>query len=115
MRTDLAEEDFVGEGAVHVGGVEEGDPAAERLRDDGDAGLVVQRGVVRARQSHTPEPQLGHLHGWNQSAESIQSITGLADKVRGERREIKATSNPWVPSLTRGTGGAWLSMAAARR
>jgi len=62
VRTDLAEEDFVGEGAVHVGGVEEeGDPAAERLRDDGDAGLVVQRGVVRARQSHTPEPQLGHL------------------------------------------------------
>ena len=71
MRTDLAKEDFVGEGAVYVGGVEQGDPAAESVRDDGDAGLVVQRGVVRARQSHTPEPQLGHLH--NQSAESIQS------------------------------------------
>jgi hypothetical protein len=38
------------------------------VRDDGDAGLVVQRGVVRARQPHAPEPQLGHLHGWNQSA-----------------------------------------------
>jgi hypothetical protein len=42
------------------------------VRDDGDAGLVVHRGVVRARQSHAPEPKLGHLHGW-QSAESIQS------------------------------------------
>ena len=89
MRTDLAEEDFVGEGAVYIGGVEEGDPAAESVRDDGDAGLVVQRGVVRARQPHAPEPQLGHLHGWNQSAESIQSITGrawLADNERAEAR-----------------------------
>jgi hypothetical protein len=31
------------------------------VRDDGDPGVVAERGVVRARQAHAPEPQLGHL------------------------------------------------------
>jgi hypothetical protein len=31
------------------------------MRDDSDAGAVVQRRVVGARQTHAPEPQLGHL------------------------------------------------------
>lgn len=60
-RPDLAEEDLVGEGAVDVGGVEEGDATAEGVRDDGGAGVVVERRVVRAREPHAPEPQLGHL------------------------------------------------------
>lgn len=77
-----------------------------------------------------PNPSLDtYMDGnWNQSAESIQSkhrATGLADNDRaearppqqdnsgrGERWEIKETSNPWVPSLTRGTGRAWVSMVA---
>jgi hypothetical protein len=31
------------------------------VHDDGDPGVVVHRGVVRARQTHAPEPQLRHL------------------------------------------------------
>jgi hypothetical protein len=50
----LAQEYLVGVGAVEVGGVEEGDAAAEGLLDDGHAGVVVERGVVGARQTHAP-------------------------------------------------------------
>lgn len=63
-RNNLAEEDLVGVGPVDVGGVEEGDAAAESVRDDGDAGVVLDRGVVGAREAHAPEPQLRHLGCW---------------------------------------------------
>jgi hypothetical protein len=56
-------------GAVDVGGVEEGDPAAEGVRDDGDAGVVVQRRVVGARQTHAPEAQLRHLQSLGAEAD----------------------------------------------
>jgi hypothetical protein len=58
----LPQEGLVGAGPVGIGGVEEGDPAAEGVRDDGGHGLIAERRVVGAREPHAPEPQLRHLH-----------------------------------------------------
>lgn len=58
---DLAEEDLVGEGAVDVGGVEEGDAGADGVANEGDhVGLRLGRPVER-RHAHATQPLRRHL------------------------------------------------------
>jgi len=118
----LPQEGLVGVGPVGVGGVEEGDPAAEGVRDDGGDGLVAERRVVGAREPHAPEPQLRHLHPciarWSVGIEPSSRVSSRqsteAQREREERGTKSITSSPWVPSLTRGTcGRAAGSMARA--
>jgi hypothetical protein len=48
------------------------------VRDDGHAGVVAERRVVGARQTHAAEPQLGHL-----------ASSKLLDHARETEREGK--------------------------
>ncbi len=54
-----AQQDLVGVGAVHVGGVEEGEPQVEGAVDGGHR-FVIVGGPVEVRHPHAPEPLAGH-------------------------------------------------------
>jgi hypothetical protein len=92
----LPQEGLVGVGPVGIGGVEEGDPAAEGVRDDGGDGLLAERRVVGAREPHAPEPQLRHLHrpaavGRNRTEQPSQfeAIDGGTERERERERGTK--------------------------
>src|SRR5581483_5192282 len=55
----FADKFFVDEGAVGLGGVEEGDPAVDGVTDQLDPGLAVGWGAVVDAQSHAAEPDGG--------------------------------------------------------
>ena len=81
----LPEQDLVGERPVDVGGVEEGDPATEGVRDDCGRRLVVERRrSVSAGEAEAPETQLGHLN-----------LFVIATKPPRARREMKRRSWQW--------------------
>ena len=54
--TDLANENFIGIGAVDVGGVEEGGAGGDAVADEGDHVGLRLRGAVEGRHSHAPKP-----------------------------------------------------------
>jgi len=83
-----AEEGLVGVGPVRVRGVEEGDPAAEGVLDDGGDGLVAERGVVGAREPHAPEPQPRHL-------QPLGAELGAGDLRRGGLLHGRARGCRW--------------------
>ena len=65
----LADEPLVGEGPVHVRGVEEGDAEVEGAVDGVDPGLLVG-GAVELRHPHAAETEGGDLEGAGVGAES---------------------------------------------
>ena len=54
-----AHEPFVGEGAVHVGGIEEVEAEVERALDGGERLVVVPAGI-EVRHPHAAEAERGH-------------------------------------------------------
>ena len=60
-RQGLADELLVGERAVHLGGVEEGDAEVDGGADEGDAVLLADGGAVGVAESHAAEADRGYL------------------------------------------------------
>ena len=56
-----ADELFVGERAVHLGGVEEGDAKVDGGADEGDAVLLADGRAVAVAESHAAESDRGYL------------------------------------------------------
>ena len=105
-----AQQGLVGVGPVRVRGVEEGDPAAEGVLDDGGDGLVAERGVVGAREPHAPEPQLRHLQplAAELGAGGLRRGGLLHGRARGcrSRSQTRRGSEPAVPGRRKRTLGS---------
>jgi hypothetical protein len=58
---DLSEKDFVGEGAVDVGGVEEGDPGVDGVVDESNHVLFGLGRAIDGGHAHAAQALCGHL------------------------------------------------------
>jgi hypothetical protein len=58
---DLSEKDFVGEGAVDVGGIKEGDAGVEGMVDESDHVFFGLGKAIDAGHAHATEALCGHL------------------------------------------------------
>jgi len=59
--TYLSDEDFIGEGAVDVGGIEEGDAGVDRVADEADHVRLGLRRAVDGRHAHAAQSLGRHL------------------------------------------------------
>jgi hypothetical protein len=58
---DLSEKDFVGEGAVDVGGIKEGDAGVEGMVDESDHVFFGLGRAIKGGHAHATEALCGHL------------------------------------------------------